>query len=147
MLDEIEDDDEQFFAEELRAKQHKEQMGVLKGIATSLNKPQDNGVVDAIKESVRATAGLVDAVKNMPKPEKPEIGRAVQQECRDRSPSLQAICDKIVDSNNKVVAALENKQLVDEFKISQDNWGKINTVKVVYTPANKITYSKSKYQA
>lgn len=44
MLDEIEDDDEQFFAEELRAKQHKEQMGVLKGIATSLNKPQDNGV-------------------------------------------------------------------------------------------------------
>lgn len=73
MLDEIEDDDEQFFAEELRAKQHKEQMGVLKGIATSLNKPQDNGVVDAIKESVRATAGLVDAVKNMPKPEKPEV--------------------------------------------------------------------------
>ena len=126
MLDEIEDDDEQFFAEELRAKQHKEQMGVLKGIATSLNKPQDNGVVDAIKESVRATAGLVDAVKNMPKPEKPEVN---------------------IEFNNKVVAALENKHLVDEFKISQDNWGKINTVKVVYTPANKITYSKSKYQA
>lgn len=145
MLDEIEDDDEQFFAEELRAKQHKEQMGVLKGIATSLNKPQDNGVVDAIKESVRATAGLVDAVKNMPKPEKPEVN--VEFNAREIVSSLQAICDKIVDSNNKVVAALENKQLVDEFKISQDNWGKINTVKVVYTPANKITYSKSKYQA
>ena len=143
MLDEIEDDDEQFFAEELRAKQHKEQMGVLKGIATSLNKPQDNGVVDAIKESVRATAGLVDAVKNMPKPEKPEVN--IEFNAREIVSSLQAICDKIVDSNNKVVAALENKQLVDEFKISQDNWGKINTVKVVYTPANKITYSKSKY--
>ena len=142
---EIEDDDEQFFAEELRAKQHKEQMGVLKGIATSLNKPQDNGVVDAIKESVRATAGLVDAVKNMPKPEKPEVN--IEFNAREIVSSLQAICDKIVDSNNKVVAALENKQLVDEFKISQDNWGKINTVKVVYTPANKITYSKSKYQA
>lgn len=145
MLDEIEDDDEQFFAEELRAKQHKEQMGVLKGIATSLNKPQDNGVVDAIKESVRATAGLVDAVKNMPKPEKPEVN--IEFNAREIVSSLQAICDKIVDSNNKVVAALEKKQLVDEFKISQDNWGKINTVKVVYTPANKITYSKSKYQA
>ena len=145
MLDEIEDDDEQFFAEELRAKQHKEQMGVLKGIATSLNKPQDNGVVDAIKGSVRATAGLVDAVKNMPKPEKPEVN--IEFNAREIVSSLQAICDKIVDSNNKVVAALENKQLVDEFKISQDNWGKINTVKVVYTPANKITYSKSKYQA
>ena len=145
MLDEIEDDDEQFFAEELRAKQHKEQMGVLKGIATSLNKPQDNGVVDAIKESVRATAGLVDDVKNMPKPEKPEVN--IEFNAREIVSSLQAICDKIVDSNNKVVAALENKQLVDEFKISQDNWGKINTVKVVYTPANKITYSKSKYQA
>ena len=145
MLDEIEDNDEQFFAEELRAKQHKEQMGVLKGIATSLNKPQDNGVVDAIKESVRATAGLVDAVKNMPKPEKPEVN--IEFNAREIVSSLQAICDKIVDSNNKVVAALENKQLVDEFKISQDNWGKINTVKVVYTPANKITYSKSKYQA
>lgn len=145
MPDEIEDDDEQFFAEELRAKQHKEQMGVLKGIATSLNKPQDNGVVDAIKESVRATAGLVDAVKNMPKPEKPEVN--IEFNAREIVSSLQAICDKIVDSNNKVVAALENKQLVDEFKISQDNWGKINTVKVVYTPANKITYSKSKYQA
>ena len=131
MLDEIEDDDEQFFAEELRAKQHKEQMGVLKGIATSLNKPQDNGVVDAIKESVRATAGLVDAVKNMPKPEKPEVN--IEFNAREIVSSLQAICDKIVDSNNKVVAALENKQLVDEFKISQDNWGKINTVKVVYT--------------
>ena len=145
MLDEIEDDDEQFFAEELRAKQHKEQMGVLKGIATSLNKPQDNGVVDAIKESVRATAGLVDAVKNMPKPEKPEVN--IEFNAREIVSSLQAICDKIVDSNNKVVAALENKQLVDEFKISQDNWGKMNTVNVVYTPANKITYSKSKYQA
>ena len=145
MPDEIEDDDEQFFAEELRAKQHKEQMSALKGIATSLNKPQDNGVVDAIKESVRATAGLVDAVKNMPKPEKPEVN--IEFNAREIVSSLQAICDKIVDSNNKVVAALENKQLVDEFKISQDNWGKINTVKVVYTPANKITYSKSKYQA
>ena len=140
MLDEIEDDDEQFFAEELRAKQHKEQMGVLKGIATSLNKPQDNGVVDAIKESVRATAGLVDAVKNMPKPEKPEVN--IEFNAREIVSSLQAICDKIVDSNNKVVAALENKQLVDEFKISQDNWGKINTVKVVYTPANKVTIKK-----
>ena len=117
----------------------------MKGIATSLNKPQDNGVVDAIKESVRATAGLVDAVKNMPKPEKPEVN--IEFNAREIVSSLQAICDKIVDSNNKVVAALENKQLVDEFKISQDNWGKINTVKVVYTPANKITYSKSKYQA
>lgn len=144
MFMDIEKDDKDF-DELLAEKRHKEQTGLLKGIATSLNKPQDNGVVDAIKESVRATAGLVDAVKNMPKPEKPEVN--IEFNAREIVSSLQAICDKIVDSNNKVVAALENKQLVDEFKISQDNWGKINTVKVVYTPANKITYSKSKYQA
>ena len=51
----IEKDDKDF-DELLAEKRHKEQTGLLKGIATSLNKPQDNGVVDAIKESIAITA-------------------------------------------------------------------------------------------
>lgn len=140
----IEKDDKDF-DELLAEKRHKEQTGLLKGIATSLNKPQDNGVVDAIKESTKATAGLIEAVKSIPKPEKPEVN--IEFSPKEIVSSLQVICDKIVASNEKVIAALENKQLVDEFKMQQDQWGTTKTIKVIYKKASEIAYPKTKYQA
>lgn len=126
----IDDDDEQFFADELAAKRHKEQMGMLRGIANVFNKPQDNGIANAIKESTKATVGLVEAIRNMPKPEKSEANTDVNN--KEIVTSLQGICDKIVASNDKVIAAFENRELVDEFKLQQDQWGTTKTIKVIY---------------
>ena len=133
------------FDDLLAEKRHKEVASALKGIATLLNKPQDNGVVDAIKDSTKATAGLIEAVKSIPKPEKPEVN--IEFSPKEIVSSLQVICDKIVASNEKVIAALENRELVDEFKLQQDQWGTTKTIKVIYKKASEIAYPKTKYQA
>lgn len=145
MFDEVEDDDEQFFAEELRAKQHKEQMSALKGIATLLNKPEkpneDKQIIDAINKQGAAIEKVAAAIQNQPKPEKPEVN--VTTDNKEILPLLK----EIKEGNENILRALENKPMVEKFDFEKDNWGGIKTAKVVYTPANKITISKSKYQA
>jgi hypothetical protein len=136
------DDDE---AEKIiAATRHKELTGSLKGIATLLNKPEkeDKAVADAIKASTEATKGLIQAVKDMPQPEKPEVNVSISQQ--EIVNSLKGICKEICDSNERVIDAINNKQIVDSFDITQkDNWNTANrTVKVIYKPASQITIKK-----
>ena len=149
MPDEIIDIEEQQFAEELAKKRHKETMGALKGISSLLNKPQkenDNkDVVDAINKNIEVTKLLVQSIKEIPQPEKPEVNITVPQQ--EIITSLQGICDKIVASNEEVIKALNNKTLVDEFKIEKDQWGSFKTVKVIYKMNTQVMYSKPKAQA
>ena len=137
MPHEVDDDiEEQQFAEALAAKRHKEQMSSLKGIASLLNKPQkEDGVAEAIKQSTEATKGLIQAVKDIPKQEKPEVTVQVSQQ--EIVTSLQGICDKIVENNEMVIEALKNKPIVDEFTFIFDSWGNYKTAKVVYKSPNK----------
>ncbi len=138
MLDEIEDDDEQFFAEELRAKQHKEQMGVLKGIATLLNKPEkekeDKAIVDAIKKQGESLDKVAAAIQNQPKPE-------VKVELSNKE--ILPLLKEIKEGNDKLLKAIENKNVVESFDFQYDNWGSIKTAKVNY----KNQIPKPKYQA
>ena len=138
MPDEIEDDDEQFFAEELRAKQHKEQMSALKGIATLLNKPEkekdDKGIIEAIKKQGESLDKVAAAISNQPKPE-------VKVELSNKE--ILPLLKGIKEGNDKLLQAIENKNVVESFDFQYDNWGGIKTAKVNY----KNSIPKSKYQA
>lgn len=132
-IDDIEFDDL------LAEKRHRELTSSLKGIATLLNKPNDNSISEALNKNAEATRGLIQAVKDIPKPEKPEVNVEISQQ--EIVTSLKTICKEICDSNDRVIEALANKPMVEEFKIQNtDNWTK--TVKVVYKPANQITFKK-----
>ena len=57
-------------------------------------------------------------------------------------PSLQQISKDIIESNNKVIAALENRLLPDNFELVKGYGGITTSVKVNYKEANKITIKK-----
>lgn len=129
----------------LAATRHREQMGALKGIATLLSKPQvkDDGVVNAIQKNTESIQDIISAIKQIPVPEKPEVNVQVSQ--MEIVNSLQNICDKIIESNERVIEALNKRIIVDEFKIERDQWGNMKTIKVVYQTG--MLNVKSKYQA
>lgn len=117
------------FDELLADKRHRELSGALKGIATLLSKPNDTGISEALNKNAEATKGLIQAVKDIPKPEKPEVNVEISQQ--EIVTSLKAICKEICDSNDKVIEALNNRPMVDSFKLETGNWGQ-KIVKVIY---------------
>lgn len=134
MLDkELDDDDDSYFAEEIAAERHKELSGALKGIAKSLNKAGQGSeaIVDAIKKQGEVFDKVAAAIQRQPKPEKPEVN--ITNDNREIIPLLK----EIKEGNEKVLRALEARPMVDEFKITQDQWGTTKTVKVIYKTNNK----------
>tara|TARA_R110000868_G_C10807515_1_gene757582 strand:+ start:298 stop:714 length:417 start_codon:yes stop_codon:yes gene_type:complete len=138
MSHEVEDDDEQFFAEELRAKQHKEQIGLLKGIATLLNKPEkEDGVKEAVERQSKAIEKVADAILNQPKPENPEVNVELNQK------EIIPLLKDIKEGNDKILTALQNKLYVDSFYVrATGNYGEDKMIDVSYKPADKITFKK-----
>ena len=140
MSDEILDiEEEKLFAEALELKRHKEQMSALKGIATSLNKPEkdDKAIIDAINKQGDALDKVALAIQNQPKPEKPEVNVTIENK------EILSLLREVKDGNDKMLKALESKPMVESFDFQYDNWGGIKTAKVNYK--NQIT--KPKYQA
>lgn len=136
MGNEIDDKD---FDELLAEKRHKEQTGLLKGIATSLNKPEkdDKAIIDAINKQGDALDKVALAIQNQPKPEKPEVNVTIENK------EILSLLREVKDGNDKMLKALESKPMVESFDFQYDNWGGIKTAKVNYK--NQIT--KPKYQA
>lgn len=134
-------DDDKYFAEEIAAARHKELKDTLRELATAIGQPkEDKAVAEAIKKSAAASQLVADAIKAIPQPKTPDVN--VQFDHKSFVTSMQAIKDEIVESNKSVVTALENKPMVDEFKISQDQWGGMKTAKVIYKKASEITFKK-----
>jgi hypothetical protein len=126
------------FNELLADKRHKELAGTLKGIASLLNQPKDNSIAEVLKQNMEATKGLVNVVKNLPKP---EVNVEVNNE--KIVTSLEAICNKIVASNNEVLDALKSKPMVDSFQVKPSGWNNTErTINVIYKPVDKITIKK-----
>lgn len=118
---------------------HKQQMGVLKGIATLLNKPEkdDKAIVDAIKKQGEALDKVATAIQNQPKPEKPEV--KVEVDNKELLPLLR----EIKEGNDSILAALEKKLYVDSFKvINTGSYGNEKTINVIYKPMNQVTIKK-----
>ena len=114
----------------LAEKRHKEVATTLKNIAALLK--DDKEIVDAIKgQSSVMKEALKEAFKKLPTPEvKIEMDNKEYASLVDKI--MEKVIDKIEQANKKVITTLENKTLVDEFLISQDQWGIVKTVKVVY---------------
>lgn len=105
---------------------HKELSSALKAIYNALKEDSDKEVVSAIKDNLKAIEGLVGAVKSMPPP---EVKVDVSQ--KEIVTSLQAICDKIVASNQKVIEAL-NRPQVERCDVIRDGYGNTKSVNFVY---------------
>ena len=131
-IEEIEDDE---FDEIVAEKRHKEISGTLKTIASALSKDKDDrAVVNAINGQGEKVAALVKAIENLPKPEKVNV--EINQD--KILSSLQQISKDIIESNNKVIAALENRLLPDNFELEKGYGGITTSVKVNYKQANLI---------
>lgn len=126
------------FDDLLADKRHKQQMDALKGIATLLNKPEKNdGVKEAVEKQSAAIEKVAMAIQNLPKPEKPEVNIVTDNK------EIVSLIREIKEGNEKILQALNNKQLVSDFDFQYDNWGNIKTAKVNY----KTGIPKTKYQA
>jgi hypothetical protein len=118
-------------------------MGVLKGIATLLNKPEkekdDKAIIEAFNKQGEKFDKIAEAIQKQPKPEKPEVN--ITTDNKELLPLLRDIKDGYLELKKAIEKASENKPMVDEFKIENSgNWSK--TIKVIYKPANQITIKK-----
>ena len=131
---EVEDDE---FDEIVAEKRHEELSSTLKTIASHLSKRNDDSaVVKAINDQGGKVAELVKVIEKIPM-------------ARNPTPNLEASNDKflhsinqiskdIIESNNKVIASLENRLLPDTFELVKGYGGVTTSVKVNYKPANKL---------
>ncbi len=115
------------FKELLLEKRHKEVTQLIKALLSKDNKD----LVDALREQPKAIKDAFSAIiQSIPKPEKPEVNVEVNQQ--KIVTSLEAICEKIIKSNELVIKALNEKPLIESFDLQRDNWGNTKTVKVNY---------------
>ncbi len=115
------------FKELLLEKRHKEVTQLIKALLSKDNKD----LVDALREQPKAIKDAISAIiQSIPKPEKPEVNVEVNQQ--EIVTSLEAICEKIIKSNELVIKALNEKPLIESFDLQRDNWGNTKTVKVNY---------------
>ena len=134
-IDDIEFDDL------LADKRHKEITGRLGKLVEALNKPEkekdDKAIVDAIKKQGESLDKVAAAIANQPKPEKSEVKVEVNNQ------EILPLLREIKEGNEKLLQAIENRNLVESFDFQYDNWGSIKTAKVNY----KNQIPKPKYQA
>lgn len=125
----IEDDD---FNELLAEKRHKELSGALKKIAMLLSEPikSDNTLVEAIKNNMNILNGLI-SVMNQQK----EVSVTVDNN------ALLPLLKEIKEGNDRILTALNDKPIVDEFKVQNtDRYTK--TIEVIYKKSSQATLKK-----
>lgn len=135
MEKEIDKEDKKF--EVLLAdKRHRELTVGLKNIATFLANKDDSSIVEAIKEQVGKMDNLVSVIQS----HNPDVN--VELNPKEFVSSAQQICNDIIESNNKVIEALENRLLPDSFILVKGYGGITESVKVNYKQANLINNKK-----
>ena len=135
-LDEIEDDE---YNEILAENRHKELSSSLKTIAKILSEQDDKAIVEAINGQGEKVGELAKAINGIPKPEKPIVNVEVNNE--KLLSLINKMAEDIIDSNNKVIQALENRLLPSTFDLVK-NYGVTQSVKVNYKTATEISNNK-----
>jgi hypothetical protein len=139
-IDDIDFDEVDRVVEE---KRHNELKASLGRIATAISSQDDKQVVDAINKQGEQIGKLVKAISEIPKEEKseaPEIN--VELNPIEFVSSAKQICKDIIESNNKVIEALENRMLPDTFTLIKNYGGVTDSVKVNYKTAKEIKNKK-----
>ena len=120
----------------LERKRHDDIVRGFSKMATALSENNDKEVVNAINKQGQLIGDLVTVLKNIPKPEKPVVNVDVDIH-KHFSQLINKICCDIVNSNELVIRALDNRMLPDTFDLIKFN-GVTNSVKVNYKEASKI---------
>lgn len=128
MIEEIEDIE---FDEIVAENRHKELVDSLKTISANLSQNTDKAVVAAINGQGEKVAALVKAIE--------KVNEKVNNE--KILSSINEIGKDIIESNNKVIEALEKRMLPDNFELVKE-YGITTSVKVNYKQANQITIKK-----
>jgi len=111
----------------------------LGNLATAISQKEDKQLSEALKESANATKQVAQAIRDIPKPETPDVN--VQFDHEKFVTSMDKIVERIEKAIEKGVTAQDTKLMVDEFKIENGNYG-AKTVKVIYKPISQITIKK-----
>jgi hypothetical protein len=126
--------EDELFADLLADKRHKELVGALRVISTSLNKEDNTAIVDAIYAQGLNTDKLIGLIKQAQRQEQPIVDIN-----NDKiSDALNQICIDIIASNNKVIEALEGRLLPDTFEMLREYGGVVQSVKVNYKSSKEI---------
>jgi hypothetical protein len=126
--------EDELFADLLADKRHKELVGALRVISTSLNKEDNTAIVDAIYAQGLNTDKLIGLIKQAQRQEQPIVDIN-----NDKiSDALNQICTDIIASNNKVIEALEGRLLPDTFEMLREYGGVVQSVKVNYKSSKEI---------
>ena len=135
MSNEVIDIDEQFFAEELAAKRHRELSGILKAVKLLLEKPSDNSTAVAIGKLVTKLEGLKPQEVHVEAPKAPNVNVEVNQ-------------DKVISSVEQLSKDLlfelrkfNERPIPTKFDIEY-NYGDLKTVNIQYTTADKLNHKK-----
>jgi hypothetical protein len=141
MLNEDEIDD---FEALLADKKRSDLVVIMGKVLTELQKQKpDDGVKAAIEKQGKAIEKVADAIANIPKPEKPE---KPQVNVELNQTEILPLLKEIKEGQIALIEAFNNKPMVSEFNFVYE-YGSVKTAKVIYKPANQITYSKPKAQA
>lgn len=119
----------------LQQKMHKELIDSLSGIRLLLSKQGPvSDIEKAIKESAQASSQSISliakAISEMPAPEAPNVSVSMNND--EILKSIQAICDKIISSNDQVISLLSNPPKPVEAQIIRNGYGIMTSVKFVY---------------
>lgn len=125
-------EDKEFEAELAEARFNKIR-NAIRNISVSL-RDGDDTIVEAIEKHIGETVVLAEAIKNIPKPEIVKIPEVNQEELIN---SIKQISINIIDSNNKVIEALENRMLPSSFSIIK-KYGVTDSVNVNYKQAKQL---------
>jgi hypothetical protein len=141
-MDKEDEIEEERFEALLQDKRHKELTKQLGELVTAISSKSDKSVVDAIAFQGESIKLLVKAIREIPKQNIPNI----ELNPKEFVTSANQICKDIIESNNKVIEALENRLLPDTFELIKV-YGVTQSVKVKYKKASEINTITPKYLA
>lgn len=111
-------EEEEYLLSKIRHEEIKDKLGSL---VSALNNDNDKAIIDAIKLQGDKIGQFATAIDN-----------------KKIVSCIEKMRDDIIQSNEKVIKALENRLLPDTFTLIKSRMGLTESVKVEYKPANKI---------
>ncbi len=129
-LDEIEEIDDKELDDIQAEKRNKQLLRALNKISEILASKSEKPLLEAIREQQEKINILINSLKNT---EKAEISQ------NDFVSLTEQLRTQIIESNNKVIEAIQTRMLPDSFELVKNQYGVTQSVNVKYKQANNIS--------
>lgn len=129
-LDEIEEIDDKELDDIQAEKRNKQLLRALNKISEILASKSEKPLLEAIMEQQEKINILINSLKNT---EKAEISQ------NDFVSLTEQLRTQIIESNNKVIEAIQTRMLPDSFELVKNQYGVTQSVNVKYKQANNIS--------